>query len=81
MKDDDEQFQGQDIDELGAGTHAIQRMDTLVLDTSSPKAMYDGLVATLGDVYGIQMFSNLTGIHMLDGKLLPSCITDYDILH
>ncbi len=61
--------------------HTISRMETLVLDTSSPKAMYDGLVATLGDVYGIQMFSNLTGIHMLDGKLLPSCITDYDILH
>ena len=62
-------------------SHSISGMGTVVLDTSSPIAMYDGLVATLGVVYGNQMFSNLTGIHVLNGKLLPSGITEFDILH
>ncbi len=84
MKDDDEQMQAKDsfdIVEDGAGTHNIRGLGTVVVDTSSPQAMLLGLVTTLGDIYGNQMFSNLTGIHMLDGVLIPSRITEWDTLH
>ena len=81
MKDNNQNSNAADSSDDDLPTHNVQGMGTLLLDTSSPHAMLSGLVSTLGETYGYQMFSNLTGIHVLDGALIPSCITEYDILH
>jgi len=84
MKDDDKQVLNQELNsdhEQDSNIHTVQGIGTVVIDNSSPHAMLSGLVSTLGEVYGYQMFSNLTGIHALDGFLIPSCASEYDIIH
>lgn len=52
-----------------------------IVDTSNLPAMLKSLIAALGEDNGNQLFSNMTGVHVLDGKLIPSHATEYDTLH
>lgn len=52
-----------------------------IIDASNLTTMYNSLVASFGDQNGSQLFTNMTGIHVLNGNLIPSMALEYDIIN
>lgn len=55
--------------------------NTVFVDCSNLENMRASLIASLGKDTGDQMFSNLTGVHVIDGKLIASLATENDTIH
>ena len=84
MKDDDlvqDAFEALD-EEFGDESATSNLLNgAYIIDTSNLPALLTSLVAALGEDNGTQMFSNVTGVHVIDGKLVPSHATAYDTIH
>ena len=77
MKDDD-QFLDEDLGEFTANQLPP---GAVVVDARDPATMLKSLTAALGEDNGCQLFSTMTGIHLMDNKLIPSRATEYDTIH